>query len=173
MRRPCLLAVLAALGLAACGGSSSPSSSSGSSSSSAAPGSTSPSTTATSASSPGTGTTTSAAAGTSATTSSSSAAAKAPATNVRLAARFTIHAGDTLSPPLVAAPKHTEVVLTVVAGDGKPHRLVIQTPHRYSASVAPGHSAKLTLKGVPNGSYSVDVDGSKRGELIIGASPGP
>jgi hypothetical protein len=73
----------------------------------------------------------------------------------------------------VAAPKHTEVVLTVAAGDGRSHRLVIQTPRRYAASVTPGRAAKLILKGVPNGSYPVEVDGSKRGELIVGAAPGP
>jgi hypothetical protein len=73
----------------------------------------------------------------------------------------------------VAAPKHTKLVLTVAAGDGRSHQLVIRTPRRYTASVAPGHAAKLILQGVPNGSYSVEVDGSKRGELIVGAAPGP
>jgi hypothetical protein len=73
----------------------------------------------------------------------------------------------------VAAPKHTEVVLTVAAGDGRHHTLVVQAPRRYAVSVGPGHAGRLILKGVPNGSYSVDVDGAKRGQLIIGAAPGP
>jgi hypothetical protein len=78
-----------------------------------------------------------------------------------------------LSPPQIAAPKQVTVALTVVSGDGKPHRFVLHTPHRDQVTVPAGGSAKLTLKQLPPGSYSVQVDRALRGRLIIGVAPGP
>jgi len=167
MRYELVLALLASLSLAACGGSTS-----SSSSSAASP---SPSTTPSSAA-PAPATTTTAAPTTNTAASSSSAAssaAKAPDTNVRLPAKFTIRSGGALTPPVIAAPKHTEVALTIASGDGKLHTVVLDTPRRYRLVVHPGSPSKLVLRGVPNGTYAVLVDGARKGQLVIGAAPGP
>jgi hypothetical protein len=99
--------------------------------------------------------------------------ARARDTDVRLPARFVVRSGGALSPPQIAAPRQVTVALTVVSGDGKAHRLVLHTPHREQVTVPAGGSAQLTLKGLPPGGYSVQVDGALRGRLIIGVAPGP
>ena len=73
----------------------------------------------------------------------------------------------------IAAPKHTDIALTVTSGDGHEHELVLETPHRYHATVRPGAPAKLLLKQLPDGSYAIEVDHVTRGRLIVGAAPGP
>ncbi|MGI8506709.1 MAG: hypothetical protein ACR2MK_07895 [Solirubrobacteraceae bacterium] len=92
---------------------------------------------------------------------------------MRLPATFTIRPGGVLDPPQVAAPKHTDVALTVKSGDGRPHTFVLDTPHQHRANVRVGAPVKLILAGIPNGTYSIEVDHVKRGELIVGAAPGP
>jgi len=94
-----------------------------------------------------------------------------PDTNVRLPAKFKIRTGGALDPPVIAAPRHTDVALAVVSGDRQVHTFVLLTPHSYRMTVPP--SAHVLLKGVPNGSYVVEVDHVRRGSLIIGAAPGP
>jgi hypothetical protein len=152
---------LAALALAACGGSSH------SSSSAAATIQTSSATlsaTVTSASS------SSAPTSTTATTTSTST----KDSNVRLPASFTIHAGGVLTPPSIAAPKHTDIQLSVTSADGKTHRLAIEAPpHYYYLKVKPGSPARALLKELRDGHYTITVDGAKRGLLIVGAVPGP
>jgi hypothetical protein len=171
MRRPVLLALLISLALAGCGGSSStstrtsattsPNGSGVAATSSAASTSTAPTTSATSAST------------TSGADSSTSSTTAATDTNVRLPAKFAIQAGGILFPPVVAAPKHTTIDLTVRSQDGKRHTVVLRTPHAYTLVVVPGRASQLALKGLPNGAYAVKVDGAVRGRLIVGATPGP
>jgi hypothetical protein len=95
-------------------------------------------------------------------------------TNVRLPASFTIHAGGVLTPPSIAAPKHTDIQLSVTAADGKTHSLAIEaSPHYYYLKVKPGSPARAVLRELRNGHYTITVDGAKRGLLIVGAVPGP
>jgi hypothetical protein len=159
---PPLALPLAALALAACGGSSH-------SSSPAAAITQSHSTTAKviteSSSSAPTSTT-----ATTATTTSTST----KDTNVRLPASFTIRAGGVLTPPSIAAPKHTDIQLSVTAADGKTHSLAIEaSPRYYYLKVKPGSPARAVLRELRNGHYTITVDGAKRGLLIVGAVPGP
>lgn len=100
-------------------------------------------------------------------------AAEAPDTNVRLPAKFTIGAGDTLDPPVIAAPKHTDVALTVVSGDGKIHAFALLIAPEYRTTVRPSSPVRVLLKGIPDGTYAVEIDHIRRGSLIIGAAPGP
>jgi hypothetical protein len=167
-----LVAVLGSLSLAACGGSSSSSTTSTTTSSSAAA-SSPPASGPTTASSSAANLPTTATASASATVTSASSTSAGPDTNVRLPAKFTIRTGGTLFPAVVAAPKHTTVVLTVRSQDGRRHTLSLATPHPYTMSVAPGGPARLVLKGLANGTYVVRVDGAVRGRLIVGAAPGP
>jgi hypothetical protein len=155
---------LAALALAACGGSSH-------SSTSAAAITQSRSTTVRvvteSSSSAPTSTT-------STTTTATTTSTSTKDTNVRLPASFTIHAGGVLTPPSIAAPKHTDVQLTVTSADGKTHALTIAAPpHYYYLKVTPGSPARALLSELRDGHYTVTVDGTKRGLLIVGAVPGP
>lgn len=173
VRRPgVLVAVPVSLALAACGGSTSSSATSTATSTSAAA-SSAPASGQTTASSstanpPGTSTT-----GASVTVTSNSSTSAGPDTNVRLPAKFTIRTGGTLFPAVVAAPKHTTIVLTVRSQDGRRHTVTLSTPHPYTVTVAPGDPARLELKGLANGAYAVRVDGGVRGRLIVGATPGP
>jgi hypothetical protein len=155
---------LAALALAACGGSSH---------SSSAPAavvqthSATLSATVTSASSSSAATSTTA---TTATTTSTST----KDTNVRLPASFTIRAGGVLTPPSIAAPKHTDIQLSVTSADGKTHSVTIAAPpHYYYLKVTPGSPARALLRQLRDGHYPVTVDGTRRGLLIVGAVPGP
>jgi hypothetical protein len=172
-RRTSSIVLVSATLLAACGGSGS--SATSSSSPSATPTTASSSTAASSLTAQSTSTTATAAAQASASSTSSaqSSAARAPDTNVRLPAAFTIEAGGALQPPEIAAPKHTDIDLTVRSGDGHEHELVLETPHRYHATVRPGAPAKLLLKELPDGSYGIEVDHVVRGRLIVGVAPGP
>jgi hypothetical protein len=173
VRRPGVLAaVLVSLSVAACGGSNSSSATSTTTSSSAAASSApaSSQTTASSSTANPLGTSTT---GASVTVTSNSSTSAGPDTNVRLPAKFTIRTGGTLFPHVVAAPKHTTIVLTVRSQDGRRHTLTLATPHAYTMSVAPGGPTRLVLNGLANGAYVVRVDGAVRGRLIVGAAPGP
>ena len=97
----------------------------------------------------------------------------APDTDVRLPAKFTIRAGGVLDPPQIGAPKHTDVAMTVVSGDGMSHTFGLDTPRPHLAMVLSGRPIKLLLKGLLNGTYAVEIDRVKRGALVIGAAPGP
>jgi hypothetical protein len=110
---------------------------------------------------------------TSAAAVSTSSTTAGPDTDVRLPAKFAIRAGGILVPPVVAAPKHTTIVLSVRSQDGKPHKLVLATRHARTVAVDPGPPAHVVLRGLPNGAYVVKVDGQVRGRLIVGAAPGP
>jgi hypothetical protein len=182
MRRLGVLTVLVSLVLAGCGGSSSSTSSTSSptagstsaAATSSAPSTSAPATTsATSTTTAGTpaSSTSTTTAGTPA--SSTSTTTPGPDTDVHLPAKFTIRAGGVLSPPVVAAPKHTTIVLTVRAQDGRHHTLALATPRAHTVAVEPGRATQLMLKGLPNGTYVVKVDGAVRGRLIVGAAPGP
>jgi hypothetical protein len=164
--RPAVLPLalpLAALALAACGGSSH-------SSSSAA--TTTQTQSATVTASAAVTTESSSSAPTSTTASTTSTSTKD--TNVRLPAGFTIHAGGVLTPPSIAAPKHTDIALSVTSADGRTHSLVIAAPpHYYYLKVTPGSPARALLRELRDGHYPVTVDGAKRGLLIVGAVPGP
>jgi hypothetical protein len=173
MRRLGVLTVLVSLALAGCGGSSSSississSSSTSVSSSSAAGTSSAPSTSAAATTSATSASTTSTPARSTSTTT------PGPDTDIHLPAKFTIRPGGFLFPPVVAAPKHTTIVLTVHAQDGRHHTLVLATPQAHTVAVKPGRATQLVLKGLPNGAYVVKVDGAVRGRLIVGAAPGP
>ena len=174
-RRTSSIVLVSAMLLAACGGSSSSATSSSSTSATAASSSTSSaSATAGSTSTAATSNAqANAQANASSTSSAQSSAARAPNTNVRLPAVFTIRAGGPMQPPEIAAPKHTDITLTVRSGDGHEHEIVLETPHPYHAVVQPGAPARLLLKELPDGSYAIEVDHVIRGRLRVGAVPGP
>jgi hypothetical protein len=88
-------------------------------------------------------------------------------------ATFKIEQGGSLSPPTVSSPAGFAVALTLADRDGKPHRVVVKTPTPLMLTV-PAHGYVYSLLSrLPKGTYPIDVDGSARGALVVGASPGP
>jgi hypothetical protein len=72
-------------------------------------------------------------------------------------------------------PAHTAIRLTVraVGSDSQTHRVVIETTPGHVLTISHGRAAGVLLIGSANGSYPIDVDGVKRGRLIVGVAPGP
>jgi hypothetical protein len=94
--------------------------------------------------------------------------------NARVPATFTIRAGGSVTPPTVSAPAFLAVQLTVVSGDGRPHKVGIQTPPSQRALSVPAHGhASVLLPGLKAGDYAVQIDGVPRAKLVIGGEPGP
>jgi len=173
---------LACLAIAGCGGSS-PTHSRTASSTSAPAGA--------SAINPsGTGTTTGAAASTTTAattsrppevpTSRAKGTSKPPSVNpggpiggMRFPAAFTIGAGGELNPPSVAGPTGATVDLRLINHDSRAHTVAVTIPARRTFRLAAGASASAVLTGLRKGSYRVLVDGTARGQVIIGAVGGP
>lgn len=104
------------------------------------------------------------------TTATKTTATKTTAVNARVPATFTVKPGGSVSPPTITVPAQFTVQLTVISGDGRPHRAVL---HGRSLAVpAHGHASTL-IRGLPAGSYPLQVDGARKGALTIGGSPGP
>jgi hypothetical protein len=62
------------------------------------------------------------------------------------------------------------VLLTVVSGDGRAHRAVL---NGHELAVPADGRASVLLTGLKNGRYALDIDGVARGALIVGGAPGP
>jgi hypothetical protein len=95
------------------------------------------------------------------------------ASNVRIPATFTIRPGERVSPTAVSAPAFLAVRVTVIARDGRAHRVVIQTPQPHALDVPAGGRASTLIPGQRAGSYPVLVDGAPRARLELGGEPGP
>jgi hypothetical protein len=92
---------------------------------------------------------------------------------VRVPATFTIGSGDSLSPSSVSAPAFVAVQVSVASGDGRAHRVVIGTPIGHTLTVPANGRSSILLAGQKAGNYTLEVDGARRGMLIIGGEPGP
>ncbi len=84
-----------------------------------------------------------------------------------------IRPGGRLSPPAISAPTSVNIVLTVLSGDGRGHRVRLRSPGGATLSVAAGGRASALIGGLRQGSYAIAVDGAPRGQLVIGVTPGP
>jgi hypothetical protein len=173
MRKDTLIVTLAVtLALVGCGGASGASSTP---QASAAPSTTSP-TSATSAAASSPTATAGTEIGTATIPASSVTTARASNTTntaPRLPARFTVGAGGRLSPTVVAAPAHIDIEVSIRCTDRHVHRVVLATPHRHTFKVSRSSAADVLLIGLHNGTYAINVDGKRRGKLIVGAIPGP
>ena len=87
-----------------------------------------------------------------------------------LPARFTVNADGSLSPPLVAGPAGTAVLLTVSSRAAHPVRVVLAG---HSLNVPAGGSASMRIVGLRVGRYPIEVDGRRGAALVVGAQPGP
>jgi hypothetical protein len=179
LRRPVCLALLTALLIAACGGSSHSSSSASSASSASSTTSTaSPATNATSTVSAGPSTTT-------ATTSARppevpknralrhSSKPTVPNTNVRIPAAFVIRAGGGVTPPLISVPAHVTVELELHNEGAKARTVQLSVPNAGAAAVPAHGVTTITVTGLSKGTYRLLVDRVARARIVIGAVPGP
>lgn len=94
-------------------------------------------------------------------------------THVRIPATFTVTASGTLTPPVITVPAALPIEVTVTSGDGNPHRVELGTPAPHSFSVPAGGKGSVLVSKLHKGTYPVDVDGSPKGSLLVGAAPGP
>lgn len=178
------VAVLVSLLLAACGGSSHGTSASTTTSTAVSQ----PAATATTTSSSATSTS-GAATGTTAVTTTAKArrppevpggkakrghgAKTTSSSDVSIPAAFVIAPGGKLSPPSIAVPPGVAVSLKVENQDQASHTVVLAAPRRSTLHVAAHQDAAAVVTGLRNGVYRVLVDGSARGQLVIGAQGGP
>lgn len=89
---------------------------------------------------------------------------------MRLPAAFTIGFGGKLTPPSVTAPAGVQIGLTLISGDGRPHRVTIG---RKALVVPVGGRTYAVLQGLKTGRHPVVVDGAARGGLVVGGKVGP
>ena len=171
-----LAAIITCLGLAGCGGSS-PSSSTQTSATPAASSSTTSSTQAT---------TTSAAATTTTTTSTSAppevpkakkqkhhGTTHAASQGAHVETNVSIAANGDISPPVVSVPSGVGVELHVTNHGSGAATVALSVPSHPSVHVAAGASGTLETAGLKDGTYRILVNGTPRGQLMIGAQGGP
>jgi hypothetical protein len=90
--------------------------------------------------------------------------------DVRVPATFVIKPGGRLAPAQITVPTHFSVQLTVVSGDGRSHRAVLQS---HALTVPARGRASVLIGGLRQGRYPLMLDGSAAGLLLIGGQPGP
>jgi hypothetical protein len=84
-----------------------------------------------------------------------------------------IGSGGKLSPPSIAVPSAVSVSLVVENHDQVAHIMVLAAPERRTMRVPAHGRAHTVVTGLPNGVNRILVDGSPRGQLVIGAQGGP
>jgi hypothetical protein len=80
--------------------------------------------------------------------------------------------GD-ISPPVVSVPSGVGVELRITNHGISAVTVAVSVPSHPSAKVAPGAKATLRTGGLKNGTYRILVNGTPRGQLMIGAQGGP
>jgi hypothetical protein len=92
---------------------------------------------------------------------------------VRVPASFVVTQSGRLTPPTITVPPFLAVEISIRSDDGRPHRLVLQTPALHTLQVAAGKRAAVRIAGLRAGRYPVTLDGSRAGALVAGGEVGP
>ena len=98
------------------------------------------------------------------------------ARNVRVPATFMVVAGSRLKPRTVTVPPFLAIRLTLRAGDGQAHRLVLQTPEGYAVDLGPERrEASVRIPGQRAGRYAIKLDYEPKpvATLVVGGELGP
>jgi hypothetical protein len=191
--RPVLVAIVTCLFVAACGGSS-PGSSTQATATPAAAQTTTPTTTATTTptqASSGQPSTTSTDE-TTTTTTNATAPPEVPKTKAHkhhrdgdsgghggasqgahVESNVTVSANGDISPPVVSVPSGVGIELHITNHGGSPDTVALSVASHPSVKVAPGASGTLETGGLKEGTYRILVNGTPRGQLLIGAQGGP
>jgi Cupredoxin-like domain len=88
-------------------------------------------------------------------------------------ANVTIAASGDVSPPAVSVPSGVGVELHVTNHGSGAATVAVSVPGHPSIHVAPGAKGTLESAGLKNGTYRILVNGTPRGQLMIGAQGGP
>jgi len=96
-----------------------------------------------------------------------------PASGPRIPATYTIAADGTLAPPTVSVPAGYTIQVTFVDHGSTKDTALVHTPKPLEIVIAPGGDSYLLTSHVPKGTYAIDINGTVRGSLVVGASPGP
>jgi ABC-type uncharacterized transport system auxiliary subunit len=92
---------------------------------------------------------------------------------VRVPASFVVTQSGRLTPPTITVPPFLAVEISVRSDDGRPHRLVLQTPQPHALQVAASKRAAVRIAGLRAGRYTVTLDGRRAGALVAGGEVGP
>jgi hypothetical protein len=92
---------------------------------------------------------------------------------VRVPAAFLAGAGGRLTPRTITVPPFLAVELSLRSGDGRPHRLVLRTTPPHALRVGAGGRAAVRIAGLRAGRYPVLLDGRRAGALVAGGEVGP
>ncbi|HKG03149.1 MAG TPA: hypothetical protein VKB03_08205 [Conexibacter sp.] len=92
---------------------------------------------------------------------------------VRVPASFVVTQSGRLTPPTITVPPFLAVEISIRSDDGRPHRLVIQTPQPHTLQVAAGRRAAVRIAGLRADRYTVTLDGRRAGALVAGGEVGP
>lgn len=87
--------------------------------------------------------------------------------------RMTLSANGDVSPPVVSVPSGVGVLLHITNHGSVTETIALSVPTHPSGKVAPGASATLQTGGLKDGTYRILVNGTPRGQLMIGAQGGP
>jgi hypothetical protein len=189
MRRwPPLVVIITCLGLTACGGSSQ----SSSTHATATPAASSSETTASTGAEVGAATTTFSVSGEGPAVTTTHAGAPPEVTGTKthkdhgddsghggvsqgahVEANVTIAGNGDISPPVVSVPSGVGVELHVTNHGSAAATVALSAPAHPSAHVAAGATGTLESAGLKNGTYRILVNGTPRGQLMIGAQGGP
>jgi hypothetical protein len=85
----------------------------------------------------------------------------------------TVSASGDISPPVVSVPSGVGVELHVTNRGSGTAAVVLSVPSHPSVHVAAGAGATLETGGLKDGTYRILVNGTPRGQLMIGAQGGP
>jgi hypothetical protein len=97
----------------------------------------------------------------------------AVSSGVRVATTLQIQAGGELSPPSVSVPAGASITLTLINHAGAGHLVAFATPRRQTIRLAANARGAAVIPALHDGTYRILVDGTPRGQLVIGAQGGP
>jgi hypothetical protein len=92
---------------------------------------------------------------------------------VRVPASFVVTQSGRLTPPTITVPPFLAVEISIRSDDGKPHKLVLQTPTPHTLQVVANERAAVRIAGLRAGRYPVTLDGRRAGALVAGGEVGP
>ncbi len=81
-------------------------------------------------------------------------------------------AGD-VSPPVVSVPSGVGIVIHITNRGSAAATVALGVPTHPSVHVGPGASGTVQTGGLKDGTYRILVNGTPRGQLMIGAQGGP
>ncbi len=86
---------------------------------------------------------------------------------------LTVRANGDVSIPVISLPSGVGVEIHVTNHGSAAATVALAVPAHPTVQVAPGATGTLHSAGLKNGTYRILVNGTPRGQLMIGAQGGP